>query len=100
MLWLANRPNDAIYLSQAGGSIRIDPAGAWWCAIPEEERIKFVDFQYNQEEIESKWTKEWGDRVIELVFIGFDLDQNQIIEDLKKCQLSTEEIELWQSKWN
>ncbi len=100
LLWLANRPNDAIYLSQAGGSIRIDPAGAWWCAIPEEERIKFVDFQYNQEEIESKWTKEWGDRVIELVFIGFDLDQNQIIEDLKKCQLSTEEIELWQSKWN
>ena len=100
LLWLANRPDDAIFLSQAGGSIRIDPAGAWWSAIPEDERKQFAEYQINKAEIDKKWSPLWGDRVIELVFIGFDMNQNQIIKDLKSCQLNDEEIEMWQAKWN
>ena len=34
LFWLASRPNDAINWSQAGGSLRAEPAGVWWCSMP------------------------------------------------------------------
>ncbi|WP_313376990.1 GTP-binding protein [Chishuiella sp.] len=100
LFWLANRPNDAIYLSQAGGSIRIDPAGAWWCSMSYDERIQFAAYQFNQKEIDAKWSKEWGDRTIELVFIGEGLDKEKITEELNACLLNESEIAEWQSKFN
>ncbi|WP_395092363.1 CobW family GTP-binding protein [Vaginella massiliensis] len=100
LLWLANRPDDAIFLSQAGGSIRIDPAGVWWSAMPEEERKQFADYQINKEDIEKKWSPLWGDRIIELVFIGFDMDQQKIEKELAACQLNEDEIAKWQTQWN
>lgn len=98
LFWLANRPDDAIFLSQAGGSIRIDAAGAWWSAIPKEERVQYAAYQENKKMIEEKWSPEWGDRVIELVFIGFDMDQKAIENSLKACQLTEEEIDEWKRK--
>ncbi|GGE97704.1 GTPase, G3E family [Chishuiella changwenlii] len=100
LFWLANRPSDAIFLSQAGGSIRIDPAGAWWCSMSYDERIQFAAYQYNQKEIDAKWSKEWGDRIIELVFIGQGLDKEKIIQELNACLLNETEIAEWQAKFN
>jgi len=100
LFWLANRPNEAIFLSQAGGSIRIDPAGAWWCSMCYDERIQFAAYQYNQKEIDAKWSKEWGDRIIEIVFIGQGLDKEKIIQELNACLLNETEIAEWQAKFN
>ncbi|ADX68605.1 GTP-binding protein [Weeksella virosa] len=98
LFWLANRPDDAIFLSQAGRSIRIDAAGTWWSAIPEEERVQYAAYQENRKMIQEKWSPEWGDRIIELVFIGFDMDQKAIEDSLKACQLTVEEIDEWKRK--
>ena len=100
LFWLANRPSDAIFLSQAGGSIRIDPAGAWWCSMSYDERIQFAAYQYNQKEIDAKWSKEWGDRIIEIVFIGQGLDKEKITQELNACLLNETEIAEWQAKFN
>jgi len=100
LFWMANRPNDAIFLSQAGGSIRIDPAGAWWCAIPKQEREMYAAYQMNKANIDAKWTKEWGDRVIEIVLIGQDLDKEKITAELNACLLNDTEIAEWQTKYN
>ena len=95
LFWLASRPNDAINFSQAGGSSRIETAGVWWASIPFAERINYPSYQANKEYINSKWSKEWGDRTNELVFIGQDMEIEQIKEELKSCQLNEQEINDW-----
>jgi G3E family GTPase len=91
LFWLASRPNDAINFSQAGGSSRLERAGVWWISMPFNERIKYQAFVNNEEYIESKWHKQWGDRINELVFIGQDIDREKMIADLEKCLLQDNE---------
>lgn len=91
MFWLASRPGDAINFSQAGGSSRIERAGVWWASMPYGERIRYADYHENKEYLESKWTKEWGDRMNELVFIGQDMDKSQLNNDLNDCLINIEE---------
>ncbi|MBA4258668.1 MAG: GTP-binding protein [Chitinophaga sp.] len=92
LFWLASRPNEAINFSQAGGSSRLEKAGVWWMSMPYAERIKYPSFIENQQYIESKWHKVWGDRMNELVFIGQDIDQATMIAALEKCLLQDEEM--------
>jgi G3E family GTPase len=98
LFWLASRPADALNFSQAGGSSRMEKAGIWWCSIPYAERLKYQSFSENKEYIESKWSKQWGDRMNELVFIGQDLEMDKIIADLEKCQLQENEQYLFDQK--
>jgi len=91
LFWLASRPNDALNFSQAGGSFRMEKAGVWWCSMPMSQRSMYSSFTENQDFIESKWDKDWGDRMNEMVFIGQDLDKEQIILDLNKCLLEDNE---------
>jgi G3E family GTPase len=98
LFWLASRPNDAINFSQAGGSLRIEKAGVWWCSMPFGERIRYQAYLENKEYIESKWSKQWGDRMNELVFIGQDIEKDQMIAELEKCLLQDDEIPLFENK--
>lgn len=92
LFWLASRKNDALNFSQAGGSSRLEKAGVWWASMPYAERTTYQSFVDNQTYIESKWSKQWGDRMTELVFIGQEMDKEKIITDLKKCLLQDEEL--------
>jgi len=85
LFWIASRPDDAINFSQAGGSSRLEKAGVWWASMPFKERIKYQSFLENKAYIESKWHKQWGDRMNEIVFIGQDIDKEKMIADLEKC---------------
>lgn len=98
LFWLASRPNDAINFSQAGGSSRLEKAGVWWCSMPYAERIKYQSFADNKADIESRWSKQWGDRMNELVFIGQDIDKEKMIADLEKCLLQDNEQYLFDQK--
>jgi G3E family GTPase len=98
LFWLASRPDDAINFSQAGGSLRIEKAGVWWCSMPFGERIRYQAYLENKEYIESKWSKQWGDRMNELVFIGQDIEKDKMIADLENCLLQDNEIPLFENK--
>jgi len=98
LFWLASRPADAINFSQAGGSSRLEKAGVWWASMPFAERTTYQSFVNNQQYIENKWSKQWGDRMNELVFIGQELDKEEIIADLENCLLQDEELIMWQAK--
>lgn len=87
LFWLASRPDDALNFSQAGGSSRLEKAGVWWISMPFSERIQYQSFVDNREYIESKWDKQWGDRTNEIVFIGQDIDKENLIADLENCLL-------------
>ena len=98
LFWLASRPNDAINISQAGGSSRVEKAGVWWASMPHSERIRYRYFIDNREYIEGKWHKHWGDRMNELVFIGQDMNKEQILYDLESCLLQDDELHLLEQK--
>jgi len=91
LFWLASRPEDALNFSQAGGSFRLEKSGIWWCSMSMNERIMYASFNENQEYIEDKWDKNWGDRQNEMVFIGQDLNRELILHDLESCLLKEEE---------
>ena len=82
LLWIASRNEWAYDWSQAGCSIRMNPAGFWWAAAPMEE---WPEDEESREEIRSKFVGEYGDRHQELVFIGQGLDQMRIESILDAC---------------
>ena len=97
LFWLASRPDQALYWSQAGGSLESDSAGVWWSSMPFEQRITQLPFIENKEEIESNWDKNFGDRKNEIVFIGKDLNEELIRSLLDNCISTNEEI--FSGKW-
>ena len=95
LFWIASRPDQALVWSSAGGSLKTDPAGVWWDSMPFSERINYADFVNNQKMIESEWSSDFGDRKIELVFIGQQLDVSAITNKLDECLLNQEEVSEW-----
>ena len=95
LFWIASRPDQALVWSSAGGSLKTDPAGVWWDSMPFSERINYADFVNNQQMIESDWSSDFGDRKIELVFIGQQLDVSAITKKLDECLLNDEEVSEW-----
>ena len=91
MFWIGSRPDQALIWSSAGGSVKTDLAGVWWASMPFSERINYANFVNNQDQIESDWDINFGDRKIELVFIGQQLDVLKITEQLDSCLLNEAE---------
>ena len=97
LFWLASRPDQAIIWSSAGGSLKTDPAGVWWASMSFAERISYAAFVNNQALIESEWDTHFGDRKIELVFIGQHLEVNRITQQLEGCLLADDELTQWKT---
>ncbi|WP_078414113.1 GTP-binding protein [Priestia abyssalis] len=89
--WLASRNNMTGLLSQAGTSIMIQGAGEWIAAYPEEEREQTLKAE---PELLEKWDESFGDRMNELVFIGVDMNRNEVETSLDQCLLTNEEMKL------
>ena len=92
LFWIASRPNQALIWSTAGGSIKTDPAGVWWASMPFSERSNYASFINNQSQIESDWDIDFGDRKIELVFIGQKIDVNSVTKKLDECLIDDNEL--------
>jgi G3E family GTPase len=95
LFWLGSRSDQALIWSSAGGSIKSDPAGLWWASMPFSERINYNAFVDNQASVESDWEPLFGDRKIELVFIGQQLSPDIIKNQLENCLLNDEELQHW-----
>ncbi len=92
LFWLSSRPDQALVWSQAGGSLKAEGAGVWWASMLFHERIKYLPFVENQKQIESEWDKLFGDRKNEIVFIGQNMDEKLIREELELCLSTDDEI--------
>ena len=60
--------------------------------MPFSQRSQYISYIENQETIESRWDKHFGDRMNELVIIGQDLDEEQITSELRACLLNGIEL--------
>jgi hypothetical protein len=68
--------------------------------MPLSRRSQHPSFLENQQEIEADWDSTFGDRKVELVFIGQNLDEAQIRKDLTACQIPAAQLpEDWKRGW-
>lgn len=94
--WLASRPEFAGHWSQAGGIARHGFAGMFWKAVPETSWPQDPDFR---SAIMDSWVEPFGDMRQELVFIGQNLDQEEITRRLDDCLLDEEQLLAGKSFW-
>ncbi len=94
--WLASRHEFAGQWNQAGGIARYGYGGMFWNAIAREQWP--TDEEYLAS-IHSSWREPYGDMRQELVFIGQNLEQSQLVSDLDSCLLSNDELQSGPEYW-
>ena len=94
--WLATRPDWIGSYGQAGGSCRIEPVGRWLAATPREA---WPDDPETLAVTLAGWHPEFGDRKHQLVFIGMELDHDQLRKELDACLLTPAELKKGPAWW-
>ena len=85
--WLATRPAHVGELSQAGAVTRTSPRRLWWAAVPLRE---WPESQDSLAALRQRWHKAYGDRRQQLVFIGIDMDKNDLQRRLDACLIGSD----------
>lgn len=74
---------DTCYLfEQAGKQFNITNAGQWFATMPENE---LKDFMAQNPQVREDWDDQYGDRMQKIVFIGQNLNREEIEKKLDAC---------------
>ena len=99
-IWLATNMYMCGMLNIVGDIKTLEPKTIWWSAI---RKSKWGESKKEIELVEKSVKPllhgEYGDRRIEVVFIGMTMDKESITKALDACLLSDEEFELGDAKW-
>lgn len=87
--WLASRPEFAGTWNQAGGIARYGFGGMFWKSVHKDN---WPTEEEDLTSINEKWVEPFGDMRQELVFIGQNLNKNEVTRALDDCLLSEEEV--------
>jgi len=82
-------------LSLAGRLMSLQPAGWWWSIIDEDQWPESV----KQQAVEQNWQPPYHDHRQELVFIGINMDKEEIKSGLDNCLLTNDEWKLGVTGW-
>lgn len=96
-LWNASSHDFVGYFSHAGDTVTIESPGTWKALHP-----KAYTGPYNERmafQTQHGFVKPYGDRRQELVFIGIQLDHEQIRAALDECLLTDEEMNMGIDGW-
>ena len=96
IFWLASRHDIAMSWGQAGGSVKVDPAGRWAASLTAEELEAYPEVM---EEIAQYADNLYGDRRQELVIITIAENENEIRAHLDACLLTPEEMITGPEEW-
>jgi G3E family GTPase len=95
--WLASRMSIAGSVSQAGGMLRHEAAGAWWAAVDHREWPQDSTWRAT---IRNSFKSPYGDRRQEIVFIGTrGMDKKMLTERLDACLLTDAEMAMGRPMW-
>ena len=88
--WSAGREDVAMGVDKAGKSVRAGPTGEWIANLPKEAQEKYFAARPG---IKDDWDETWGDRGIQLVFIGRQLDEEGLISRLDDALVTDDEFD-------
>jgi len=95
--WLASRMDYVGQISVAGKLAEILPVGKWWAAVPKVQWD--LSDQTLIDDIKENWQDPYGDRRQELVFIGTNIDKDDIQNRLDTCLLTDDEFAQGPDAW-
>jgi G3E family GTPase len=87
-LWLARPIKQRIEYSQVGRLINYQLFGTWWADTPKENWPTDPELVA---EIKKDWDLNVGDRLTNLTFIGVNMDENDIRNQLNNCLITDKE---------
>ncbi|MBP3256310.1 MAG: GTP-binding protein [Clostridia bacterium] len=79
LAWFKEDYDMSYLFEQAGKQVKTSESGMWLASAPKDELEQFIK---QDPSILKDWDDEVGDRMIKLVFIGRNMDKEQIIKDL------------------
>ena len=82
LCYFTEDPDMSCIFEQAGKQIQLRQAGQWYATAPEEE---LVEMMRQDPSIMKEWDPHYGDRMQKIVFIGQNMDREQITRDLDAC---------------
>ncbi len=85
LCYFSNNTDMSCLFEQAGKQIMLREAGQWYATAPEEELIRMMR---QDPTIMKDWDSHYGDRMQKIVFIGQNMDKEQICKDLDSCLVS------------
>ena len=80
--WVNKDDKNMYIFEQAGKQKSLSNVGPWIISMSKQEQKEAL--MYNPE-IAADWDEKLGDKMIKLVFIGKNMDKEQIIKDLDAC---------------
>jgi len=82
LIYFSNNPDMSFLFESAGIQKKLTQSGLWFATAPKEELMRLVEQNPN---IVQDWDEKYGDRMVKLVFIGQNLDREQLTRDLDEC---------------
>ena len=82
LCYFSNNTDMSCLFEQAGKQISLREVGRWFATAPEEELIQIMR---QDPTIMKDWDAHYGDRMQKIVFIGQNMDKEQICRDLDTC---------------
>ncbi len=79
ILWFSDEQDMSYVFEQAGNQFQMGEVGLWVASAPENEKNQMLK---DNPELLKNWDDEVGDRIIKLVFIGQNLDKEEIKKEL------------------
>ena len=82
LCWFKSEPDTCYVFEQAGKQMSLRNAGNWYATMPKDELEKFLE----QNPVARRdWDEQYGDRMQKLVFIGQNMNREQIEKALDTC---------------
>lgn len=94
--WIASQPNIVVYWSLAGALGRYEAIGKWFAGTPKERWPQDAE---SVAAATSRYEEPYGDRMQEIVFIGIEMDEQAIRDELNSCLLTQDELKLGFDNW-
>lgn len=96
-LWLAGQPDRIVAWESGGGGVSMGDMGPWLAATPDEEWAESSPERRVNADLH--WHDEYGDREIQLAFVGLHFDAAELADLLETCLLTPDEEAEGRDAW-
>jgi G3E family GTPase len=96
-LWLAGQPDTIVAWESSGGGVSMGDLGRWLAATPDEEWEESSPERRVNADLH--WDADFGDRGIQLAFVGLHFAADELTAVLDACLLTDDEVAEGAAAW-